>query len=247
MWDPESKRVIPVSDVRFAESEAMGEQEVNNEQDLEVLRSCIPDGKLVEDDGSTPMKDVIQVIAPNTLGSLVNDGTQEAIEPSGTAPTNSNSFTEVPEMAGTTATSDLRSANIQVRVLCRSARHGSSAYAYKAMLEPGASNKGAMDPLSYREALEHSCNAAWKEAIGAEFRSLVENNTWTYCSTVPVGAHPIQCKWVYVLKTNPDGSRCFKARLVIKGYKQTDIGETYAPIAKLVSLYMIIALEASNR
>jgi len=248
LWDPESKRVIQASDVRFAESETMGELEVDKEQDLEVLRSCIPDGKLEEDDGSTPMKDVIRVIAPNTLGNMVNDctTTQEAIEPSGTTPTNSGSFTEVPKTAGTTAVSDLRSRNIQAPLLRRSARHGGSAHAHKAVLEPGASDKAESDPLSYREALEHSCNAAWKEAMGAEFRSLVENNTWTYCSIVPVGAHPIGCKWVYVLKSNPDGSRRFKARLVIKGYQQTDIGETYAPVAKLVSLRMIIALAASN-
>ena len=48
------------------------------------------------------------------------------------------------------------------------------------------------------------------------------------------------------MKTNPDGSQRFKARLVIKGYEQTDIGETFAPVAKLASLRMILALAALN-
>jgi len=114
------------------------------------------------------------------------------------------------------------------------------------MLGPGASNEAECNPLSYREALEQSCYADWEDTMGAEFRSLLENNTWTYCSMVRVGAHLIGCKWVYILKTNPDGSRRYKARLVIKEYEQTDDGETFAPVAKLVTLRMILALAASN-
>jgi hypothetical protein len=41
---------------------------------------------------------------------------------------------------------------------------------------------------------------------------------------------------------NPDGSKRYKAHVVIKGYEQSDYGETYAPVAKLVSFRMIIAL-----
>jgi len=42
---------------------------------------------------------------------------------------------------------------------------------------------------------------------------------------------PIGCKWIYKRKINPDGSTCYKARLVIKGYEQKegiDYDETYA-------------------
>jgi len=114
------------------------------------------------------------------------------------------------------------------------------------MLGPEASNEAESDPLSYQEALQQSCYANWKHAIKAVFQSLIENKTWTYCSMVLVSAHPIGCKWVYVMKTNPDGSRHFKARLVIKGYEQTNIGDTFAPVAKLASLHMILALAALN-
>jgi len=42
----------------------------------------------------------------------------------------------------------------------------------------------------------------------------------------------IGCKWVYKTKHNPDESTQYKAQLVIKGYEQTDFGETYAPVGK---------------
>jgi len=37
---------------------------------------------------------------------------------------------------------------------------------------------------------------------------------------------PIISKWVYNTKHNPDGSTRYKPRLVIKGYKERDFGET---------------------
>jgi hypothetical protein len=43
-------------------------------------------------------------------------------------------------------------------------------------------------------------------------------------------------------KHNPDGSTQYKARLVIKGYEQTDFGETYAPVGKLTAFRYLISL-----
>ena len=76
----------------------------------------------------------------------------------------------------------------------------------------------------------------------AEFCSLNENETWTQSSKAPDSVRPIVCKWVHLLKTNPNGSQRFKARLVIKEYEQTEIVETFAPVAKLVTVDMVLAL-----
>jgi len=43
LWDPQSNRVIQASDVRFVEAEIMGERRVGNEEELEILKSCISD------------------------------------------------------------------------------------------------------------------------------------------------------------------------------------------------------------
>ena len=238
--------MIQASDVRFVEAEIMGERRVGNEEELEILKSCIPDNMPLEDDEAVPIDDV--VIPTDTSNRIVHVEEQAAIAPGGRiSPKDPSLLPEEGHRKAVTRTeSDLRPENPQAPVLRRSGRHGRQAQANRAMLESGASDEAENDPLSYREALEQSRYADWKKAMGAEFYSLIENKTWTYCSTVPNGTHPIGCKWVYILKTNPDGSRRFKARLVIRGYEQTDIGETFAPVAKLVSLRMILALSASK-
>jgi len=244
LWDPQSKRVIQASDVRFVEAEIMGERRVGNEEELEILKSYIPDNMPLEHDEAVPMDNV--VIPTDTSSRIVNVEDQAAIVGGRISPVDPSPLSEGQRKAVTNDESDLRPVNPPAPMLRRSGRHGRLAQAHVAMLGSGASDKAESDPLSYREALGQSRYANWKDAMGAEFSSLIENKTWTYCSTVPVGAHPIGCKWVYLLKTNLDGSRRFKARLVIKGYEQTDIGETFAPVAKLVSLRMILALSASK-
>jgi hypothetical protein len=45
---------------------------------------------------------------------------------------------------------------------------------------------------------------------------------------------PIDCKWVYKVKRNPDNTTRNKVRLVIKGYEQVegiDFNETYTPVS----------------
>ena len=85
----------------------------------------------------------------------------------------------------------------------------------------------------------------WKEAMKEEHNSLLLNDTWSYVKRADVHENIISCKWVYRIKENHDNdSLRFKARLVIRGFEQTECGETYAPVPKLPTIRMLFALAA---
>ena len=68
-----------------------------------------------------------------------------------------------------------------------------------------------------------------------EMRSLEKNDTWVL-TELPAGKRALLNKWVFRIKTKPDGKRRFKARLVVKGYSQRkgiDYAEIFCSIVKL--------------
>jgi len=101
-------------------------------------------------------------------------------------------------------------------------------------------------PAKYSEAAE---NPEWMEAMNSEIRSIEKNRTWEL-TKVPAGHKAIGLKWVYKLKRNADGEIVkHKARLVAKGYVQehgVDYEEVFAPVARLDTVKLILAL-AANR
>ena len=85
--------------------------------------------------------------------------------------------------------------------------------------------------------------------MAEEYSSVMKNRTWDLVS-LPKGRKLVQCKWVYRTKYAADGSiDKYKARLVAKGFLQVegiDYSETYAPVAKMNSIHLVLSLVASQ-
>ena len=101
-----------------------------------------------------------------------------------------------------------------------------------------------IEPNTFLQAIQ---DPKWKNAMQVEIAALEANQTLTL-TPLPLGKKSIGCKWVHKIKYNPDGLvERYKARLVAKGYNQTeglDYRETFAPIAKLVTVRVLLALAA---
>lgn len=101
------------------------------------------------------------------------------------------------------------------------------------------------DPESIEEAKQRDDWHEWKKAIDCEYDSLVKNNTWTLCD-LPKGRRAITGKWVFKLKHKANGEiDKYKARFVARGCSQKhgfDYAETYAPVAKLTTLRILLAI-----
>lgn len=97
---------------------------------------------------------------------------------------------------------------------------------------------------SYSKALASPHTSQWKCAIQEECEYLLQNDTRTL-SNLPFGRKAVNCKWVYALKTKPDGTvDCFKARLVAKGSQKFGINfyENYSPILKFDSIRLVLTI-----
>jgi hypothetical protein len=82
-----------------------------------------------------------------------------------------------------------------------------------------------------------------------ELQALEKNHTWDIVPC-PTGVKPIGCKLIYSIKLRSDSSLDrYKARLVALGNRQEygiNYEETFAPVAKMTTVRLIIALATSK-
>ena len=103
------------------------------------------------------------------------------------------------------------------------------------------------EPQTYKEAVNSTESLMWKEAIKSEIDSILHNHTWELVD-LPSSCKPLSSKWIFKRKWKVDGSiDKYKARLVIKGYRQTeglDYFDTYSPVTRINSIRMVLAIAA---
>nr|GEX67906.1 zinc finger, CCHC-type [Tanacetum cinerariifolium] len=101
------------------------------------------------------------------------------------------------------------------------------------------------DPKTFDEAMKSHDVAFWKKAINDEMDFIMGNNT-RVLADLPTGCKPFGCKWIFKRKLKVDGTiEKFKARLVIQGFKQNsgiDYFDTYAPVARISTIRLLIAM-----
>ena len=82
-----------------------------------------------------------------------------------------------------------------------------------------------------------------------EIEALEANNTWDL-TTLPPRKNVIDSKWVYKIMFKPNGEvERYKARIVARGFTQKegeDFHETFAPVAKLVTLRTLLTIAVNN-
>lgn len=106
-------------------------------------------------------------------------------------------------------------------------------------------------PNTFKQAMDTPERKRWQEAINSELATFKSRSAYKEVlrSKVPKSANVITGRWVFQVKKEPDQSERFKARLVAHGYSQIsgkDYIETYAPVMKLDSFRMALALAAER-
>ncbi|RUS90533.1 hypothetical protein EGW08_001710 [Elysia chlorotica] len=103
-------------------------------------------------------------------------------------------------------------------------------------------------PTCYNNAILCDDASKWQKAMDDEMNALVENDTFE-CKTLPPGRKAVGGRWVFNVKSNPNGEEIFKARYVAKGFSQIpgiDFQETFSPTARITSVRTLIQLAVQN-
>ena len=107
------------------------------------------------------------------------------------------------------------------------------------------------DRSTYNEAMKSKEKDKWQAAINEELSSMHKNQVWKIVkrpfATYEDEEEPniVDSRWVLKRKQEKDGSDRYRARLVIRVFKDKnwyDLAETYAPVSRLPLVRSVIAI-----
>ena len=105
------------------------------------------------------------------------------------------------------------------------------------------------EPQYIEEALKGKHSDKWKQALEAEYSSLIDNETWELVPP-PESSNIVGSKWVLKAKRDANGNiNRHKARLVAQGDSQkqgVDYEEVFSPVARYSSIKMLALANAQN-
>ena len=97
-------------------------------------------------------------------------------------------------------------------------------------------------PSTVAEALALVDGKQWQKAINSELQSLRVHNTWDTVP-LPVDRNPLPTRFVFLRKTDANGAVTrYKARLVVKGYLQGMVEQTFAPVVDFTAVRIALAV-----
>ncbi|KAJ0496011.1 putative RNA-directed DNA polymerase [Helianthus annuus] len=89
----------------------------------------------------------------------------------------------------------------------------------------------------------------WERAMKDEMSSLDKNKTWVLVK-LPPDKRALQNKWVFRVKEEHDGSKRYKARLVVKGFQQkkgVDYDEIFSPVVKMTTIRLVLSIVVAEK
>ncbi|KAE8695859.1 U-box domain-containing protein 31 [Hibiscus syriacus] len=104
------------------------------------------------------------------------------------------------------------------------------------------------EPECYDEAMQVDNSIKWESSMKDEMDSLMSNQTWELVE-LPPGKKALHNKWIYRIKEEHDGSKRYKARLVVKGFQQKegiDYNEIFSPVVKLSTIKLVLKIVAAE-
>src|ERR1700692_113085 len=103
------------------------------------------------------------------------------------------------------------------------------------------------EPKTHRQAIASPDAAEWAAAERYELNQLARLDAYEL-TPLPPDRRRTGCRWVYNIKRNSGGDiSLYRARLVAQGFTQRpgeDFFETFAPVAKIESIRMLLAIAA---